>query len=61
MKEILGFKREIKNDDSVCPNCGWELNLPIRVEKDSGFLNYKIEYWDEYTCEKCKMQWRIKQ
>lgn len=56
-KEILGFKYEEKNTDSICPNCGWELNIPLRVEKDSWF---KYETWDEYTCSQCGLQWRIK-
>ena len=59
-KEILGFKYEEKNTDSVCQNCGYGLTIPLKVEKQTGFLGIKIEYWDEYTCSECGLQWRVK-
>lgn len=56
MKEIIGFKKEDTNDDSVCPNCGWHINIPIGVEYTKLF---KIERWNEYTCSKCGLQWKV--
>lgn len=57
-KEIIGFKtNDDDNYDSVCPNCGWELNIPLLTVKEGWF---KIESWDEYTCSQCGLKWRIK-
>lgn len=58
-KEILGFKREdyFEKNDSICPNCGNSLNIPILAVREGWF---KVESWDEYTCSECGLQWRIK-
>ena len=59
MKEILGFKNNnVFNDDRICPNCGWELNIPIR-EFQQTWISYKV--YDKYTCSKCGLQWQVRQ
>lgn len=59
MKEILGFKynKQELEDDSKCPNCGYDLNIPVRTVTTSMF---KTSFWDSYTCSKCNLQWRVK-
>ena len=56
MKEIIGFKNKSVNDDSVCPNCGWELNIPVR-EIETTWLSYRV--CDNYTCSRCNLQWKV--
>lgn len=61
MKEILGFEPPyVKTNDHICPNCGWDLSIPLKVEDHSGFLGLKITYYFQYTCSKCGLKWRIK-
>lgn len=56
-KEIIGFKTEEKNFDSICPNCNKEsLCIPIRGV-NTGFFKYEIH--DYYTCEHCGCKWRV--
>lgn len=58
MKEILGFKynKQELNDDSKCPNCGYDLNLPVGMVTTNWFCT---KHWDLYTCGKCNLQWRV--
>lgn len=57
MKEILGFKKQYYNNDSVCPNCGYELNIPVREIVPTWF---NFQSYDLYTCSRCNLQWRVR-
>ena len=58
MKEILGFKynKQELDDDHICPNCGYELNLPVGMVTTNWF---HTEHWDKYTCSKCNLEWKV--
>ena len=61
-KEIIGWKDIKKNNtiqkDYICPFCGNEtLCIPIGSVKVGLF---KIEYYTEYSCDRCGCIWRIK-
>lgn len=60
MKQIIGFKSNIKNDNDICPNCNHRtFRFPLGVEIDKGFLGFKHESYLEYTCDKCGCIWKV--